>query len=161
MKRFATFAFALSSISLLALPAGAEDKGPGVKIGTLTCNVEQETNFVIGSTAKLGCSFDPANGQAASLYTGTVSDFGLDIGKTEKATLVWGVLAPSADMEPGALEGAYGGVTAGASLGAGIKANALIGGFDKSIALNPMSLETQTGTNLTLGVSRLSLEAAS
>lgn len=161
MKRFATIALALSGISLLTLPASAEDKAPGVKIGTLTCNVMEETNFVIGSTATLSCAFDPANGQAATTYTGTVSDFGLDIGTTDKATLVWGVVAASIDMEPGALEGAYGGVTAGASLGAGIKANALIGGFDKSIALNPVSLETQTGTNLTLGVSRLTLKANS
>ena len=54
----------------------------------------------------------------------------------------------------------YAGVTAGASLGAGIKANALLGGLDESIALNPLSVETQTGANLTLGVTSLVLEPA-
>jgi len=161
MKRFATLALALSGASLLAVNAMAEDKAPGIKIGTLTCAVEQETNFVIGSKATLNCTFDPVNGQKVAYYTGTVSDFGLDIGTTSDATLVWGVLAPSADMEMGALEGTYGGVTAGASLGAGVKANALVGGFDKSIALNPVSLESQTGTNITLGVSQLTLKSAS
>lgn len=161
MKRFATLALALSGATLFAANAVADDKGAGVKIGTLTCAVEQETNFVIGSKATLNCTFDPANGQKVAYYTGTVSDFGLDIGTTSDATLVWGVLAPSADMEMGALEGTYGGVTAGASLGAGVKANALIGGFDKSIALNPLSLESQTGTNITLGVTQLTLKSVS
>lgn len=160
MKRIAALALALSGTTLLAANAIAQDKGAGVKIGTLTCAVEEETNFVVGSKATLTCTFDPASGQEVAYYTGTISDFGLDIGTTSDATLVWGVLAPSADMERGALEGNYGGVTAGASLGAGLKANALIGGFDKSIALNPVSLESQTGTNLTLGVSRLTLKAA-
>ncbi|MGS4883401.1 DUF992 domain-containing protein [Roseibium sp. MB-4] len=161
MTRLMTIAAVFSGASLLAISAAADTKGAGVKVGTLTCAVEQETNFIVGSSASLACTFKPANGQGAVFYTGTVNDYGLDIGTTDTATMVWGVLAPSADMEKGALEGTYGGVTAGASLGAGVKANALIGGFDKSIALNPISLESQTGTNLTLGVSRLTLEAAS
>ncbi|MEO9525963.1 DUF992 domain-containing protein [Roseibium sp.] len=160
MKRFAAIALVLSGTTMLAAPAIAQDKGPGVKVGTLTCALVQETNFIIGSKATLNCSYDPATGGDIDRYTGTVRDFGLDIGTTSEATLVWGVLAPSADMEPGALEGEYGGVTAGASLGAGLKANALVGGFDKSVALNPVSLESQTGTNLTLGVSHLTLTSA-
>lgn len=161
MKRFATLALALSGTALVAANALAEDKGAGVKIGTLTCAVQEQTNFVVGSKATLMCTYDPANGGKAAYYSGAVSDFGLDIGTTSDATLVWGVVAPSADMDAGALEGKYGGVTAGASLGAGLKANALIGGFDKSIALNPVSLESQTGTNITLGVSQLTLRSAS
>lgn len=161
MKRFATLALALSGATLVAANAMAEDKGAGIKVGTLTCAVEEETNFVVGSKATLNCTFDPAGGGKAAYYTGTVSDFGLDIGTTSDATLVWGVVAPTADMETGALEGTYGGVTAGASVGAGLKANALIGGFDKSIALNPVSLESQTGTNFTLGVSKLTLRSVS
>ncbi|PVB59627.1 DUF992 domain-containing protein [Labrenzia sp. 011] len=161
MKRLNKIALALTGATLLATPVIAADTGAGVKIGTLTCAVEGETNFIVGSNAALNCTFEPANGGQAAYYTGTVREFGLDIGTTTNATLVWGVLAPSADMEAGALEGEYGGVTAGASLGAGVKANALIGGFDKSIALNPVSVESQTGTNLTLGVSYLSLKSVS
>ncbi|POF28413.1 DUF992 domain-containing protein [Roseibium marinum] len=160
MKRFSKLALALTGATLLATPVVAADSSAGVKIGMLTCAVEGETNFIVGSNATLSCTFEPANGGQAAYYTGTVREFGLDIGTTTNATLVWGVLAPSADMEIGALEGEYGGVTAGASLGAGVKANALIGGFDKSIALNPISVESQTGTNLTLGVSYLSLKSA-
>jgi hypothetical protein len=161
MKRFTKLALALTGATLLAAPVMAQDAGAGVKIGTLTCAVEGETNFIVGSNATLNCTFEPVGGGAAAQYTGTVSEFGLDIGITDEATLVWGVVAPTADMEPGALEGSYGGVTAGASFGAGLKANALVGGFDKSIGLNPVSVESQTGVNLTLGVSKLTLQSAS
>ncbi|WP_417671987.1 DUF992 domain-containing protein [Roseibium sp.] len=158
MKRTATLALSMIAATALAAPVMAQDKAPGVQVGKLTCNVEGESNFIIGSTATLGCSFNPVGDGPVEYYSGTVQEFGLDIGTTNDATLVWGVVAPSADMEPGALAGNYGGVTAGASVGAGIKANALVGGFDKSIALNPFSVESQTGTNLTLGVSQLSLK---
>jgi hypothetical protein len=120
--------------------------------------VEGEHSFIVGSSATLGCSFSPVDGGVVENYKGTVRDYGLDIGSTKQATLVWGVLAPSANRKPGLLAGTYAGLTAGASVGAGIKANALIGGFDRSIALNPFSLESQTGTNLTIGVSKLTLE---
>ncbi|WP_422377594.1 DUF992 domain-containing protein [Roseibium sp.] len=141
-----------------ATPALASENSPKVEIGTLNCLVEGEHSFIVGSSATLGCSFKPVDGGAIEYYRGKVRDYGLDIGKTKEATLVWGVLAPSADRKPGLLAGTYGGLTAGASVGAGIKANALLGGFDRSIALNPFSLESQTGTNLTLGVSKLTLE---
>ncbi|WP_289034433.1 DUF992 domain-containing protein [uncultured Roseibium sp.] len=158
MSRRATLALLLVSGSLLASPVMAQDKAPGVQVGKLTCTVEGESNFIIGSSATLGCNYKPVGSGAVEYYSGTVKDYGLDIGTTDQATLIWGVLAPSADMEPGALAGTYGGVTAGASLGAGLKANALVGGLDKSIALNPFSVESQTGTNVTLGVSKLTLK---
>ena len=166
MTRFAKIALTLSAAPVLAaataltVPAVAANSAPGVQIGKLTCDVKGEENFIIGSSAVLGCSYQPVNGPV-EYYTGAVDEFGIDIGTTNKATLVWGVLAPSADMEKGALAGEYGGLTAGASLGAGIKANALIGGFDKSIALNPVSIESQTGVNITAGVSQLTLEPVS
>ncbi|MCK7612648.1 DUF992 domain-containing protein [Roseibium sediminicola] len=141
-----------------ATPVLASDDTPKVEIGMLKCLVEGEHSFIVGSSATLGCSFDPADGGAVEYYRGKVRDYGLDIGKTESGTLAWGVLAPSANRKPGLLAGTYAGLTAGASVGAGIKANALVGGFDRSIALNPFSLESQTGTNLTLGVSKLTLE---
>jgi len=155
--RFPVFALATAAL-FVSGPVLADENSPKVEIGTLNCLVEGEHSFIVGSSATLGCSFKPADGSAVEHYRGQVKDYGLDIGKTKQATLVWGVLAPSANRKPGLLAGSYGGVTAGASLGAGVKANALIGGFDRSIALNPFSLESQTGTNLTLGVSTMSLE---
>ena len=157
MKRMTPIALSLVAAVASATPLLAKD-APGLQVGKLTCAVQETTNFIVGSTATLGCNYKPATGGAVQYYTGTIKDFGIDIGSVENATLIWGVLAPSADMQPGALEGTYGGVTAGASLGAGLEANALIGGFDKSIALNPLSVQGETGTNITLGVSKLTLK---
>ncbi|MTH99597.1 DUF992 domain-containing protein [Roseibium sp. RKSG952] len=139
-----------------ATTAFADDKKPGVEIGVLSCRVEGESNFIVGSKHTLGCEFKPTSG-AAQKYTGTVSEYGIDIGKVKHATLVWGVFAPSANTKPGALAGHYGGVAAGVSVGAGAQANVLVGGLDRSIALNPVSLQSETGANLTLGVSGMSL----
>lgn len=157
MKRLTPIALSLVAAVASATPVLAKD-APGLQVGKLTCAVQETTNFIVGSTATLGCNYKPATGGAVQYYTGSIKDFGIDIGSVENATLIWGVLAPSADMQPGALEGTYGGVTAGASLGAGLEANALIGGFDKSIALNPLSVQGETGTNITLGVSKLTLK---
>ena len=154
----------IARTALLALFASApfavaQESTPSVEIGKLTCAVQGETSFVVGSTNSLSCTFEPAGGGAPTVYRGESSEYGLDIGTPGSGTLVWGVLAPTADTKPGALEGTYAGVTAGASLGAGLKANALLGGLDRSIALNPLSVESQTGTNLTLGVTSLTLTA--
>ncbi|MBO6509184.1 MAG: DUF992 domain-containing protein [Roseibium sp.] len=156
--RFLRAATAAAFVATFATTAMASENSPKVEIGTLNCLVEGEHSFIVGSSATLGCSFKPVDGGAVEYYKGKVRDYGLDIGKTKEATLVWGVLAPSANRKPGLLAGTYGGLTAGASLGAGLKANALLGGFDRSIALNPFSLESQTGTNLTVGVSKMTLE---
>ena len=67
-------------------------------------------------------------------YTGTISKFGVDIGYTEGGVLVWGVFAPTSDVRQGALSGDYAGATAQATVGVGLGANVLVGGFDKSIA---------------------------
>ena len=88
----------------------AQDAAPGVQVGVLTCDIEGVSNFVVGSTQSLGCNYKPADAAApVEFYRGTVREFGLDIGTTENARLVWGVLAPSADMKPGALAGNYAG----------------------------------------------------
>ena len=55
------------------------------------------------------------------------------------------------------LAGDYGGVTAAVALGVGVGANALIGGYQNSIALQPLSVEGMTGLNLAGGVGVLTL----
>ena len=53
--------------------------------------------------------------------------------------------------------GGYGGVSAGAAVGVGVGANALIGGLGNSFALQPVSVEGQTGLNAFAGVASLEL----
>ncbi len=93
-------------------------------------------------------------------YTGTINKFGVDLGYTESSVIIWGVVAPSSDLKPGALEGEYGGVQASASVGIGAGANVLVGGFDKSITLQPLSVEGSKGVNLAAGIGGLTLKYA-
>jgi len=128
----------------------------GVKVGILTCHVHSGWGYVVGSSKKVDCSYHP-NGHMEDRYTGSISKFGVDIGYTDGGTLVWDVVAPSSDTRRGALEGDYAGATASATVGAGVGANVLIGGLDKSIALQPVSVEGNTGLNVSAGIGAMSL----
>jgi Protein of unknown function (DUF992) len=144
----------LAAGSLLVAPAQAA----GVQIGTLTCHVEPGFGLVLGSSKDVDCTYKAAQGFEEH-YIGNITKIGVDIGYTRGGTMVWAVFAPSSDRDPGALEGRYAGATAGASVGVGLGANVLIGGFDKSIALQPLSIEGNTGLNLAAGIGALNLRS--
>jgi hypothetical protein len=149
---------AVLAAGALAL-AGTADAAPhGVKVGTLTCSVASGWGFVFGSTKDLHCTFRP-NSHSSEHYTGSISKFGVDIGYTEGGVLVWGVFAPSSDMHAGALAGDYAGATASATIGVGLGANVLVGGLDKSFALQPLSVEGNRGLNVAAGVGAISLHS--
>ncbi len=73
---------------------------------------------------------------------------------------MWGVVAPSSDVRPGSLAGDYAGATAGATFGVGLGAHVLIGGLDPSIALQPVSVQGNTGLNIAAGIGVITLEYA-
>jgi len=129
----------------------------GIKIGSLTCNVSSGFGFIFGSSKELKCTY-ASNSGSGEHYTGTFSKYGLDIGYADNATLVWGVVAPTSDVRPGSLEGDYAGATAGATVVVGLGANVLIGGLDKSIALQPVSVQGNTGLNIAAGVGVITLK---
>jgi hypothetical protein len=131
----------------------------GVKVGSLTCNISSGFGFIFGSSKELKCTF-ASNAGNGEHYTGTFSKYGLDIGFADKGVLVWGVVAPTSDVRAGALEGDYAGATASATVGVGLGANILIGGLDKSIALQPVSVQGNTGLNIAAGVGVISLKAS-
>jgi hypothetical protein len=139
--------------------ASAADAAPhGVRVGDLTCNVASGWGFVFGSSKDLHCTFR-GNGHIEH-YTGSISKFGVDIGYTEGGVLVWGVFAPTSDMRQGALAGDYVGGSAQVTAVLGVGANALVGGFDKSFALQPVSVEGSKGLNVAAGIGSISLHPA-
>jgi hypothetical protein len=144
-------AAALAVVSLTA-PASAD----GVKVGVLTCHVSSGWGFIFGSSKDLRCMFAPVQGYSER-YVGTVNKFGVDIGYTSGGVLIWNVLAPSTGMKRGALAGGYGGATASATAGVGVGANVLVGGFERSIALQPLSVEGNTGLNVAAGIGAITL----
>ncbi|HET7085373.1 MAG TPA: DUF992 domain-containing protein [Rhizomicrobium sp.] len=138
--------------------ASASDAAPaGVKVGTLNCNVAGGMGFVFGSSKNLSCTYLPGSGKSEN-YGGTIKKWGVDIGFTGKGKLIWTVFAPTSDVKAGALEGDYAGATAQANVGVGLGANVLVGGLDKSIALQPLSVEGSTGLNVAAGIGSISLK---
>ena len=156
MKSFRLMIGAAVAVTGLAV-ASADAAPAGVKVGTLTCDVAGGVGFVFGSSKNLTCSYAPTKATVEH-YAGTISKWGVDIGFTGKGKLIWAVFAPTSDVRPGAIEGEYAGASAQANVGVGLGANVLIGGLDKSIALQPLSVEGSTGLNVAAGVGSISLK---
>jgi hypothetical protein len=153
-KKFGLISAALLATAAFAAPAQAA----GVKIGTLTCQVASGWGFIFGSSKDLRCTFNPGRGMGEH-YVGSISKFGVDIGYTDSAVIVWAVFAPNSGPKHGALQGDYAGLTASATAGVGVGAHALVGGLDRSITLQPLSIEGNTGLNVAGGIGAMSLRS--
>ncbi|TNF21903.1 MAG: DUF992 domain-containing protein [Rhodobacteraceae bacterium] len=132
----------------------------GQQIGMLDCTIEGGWGILIGSSKAATCNFKHESG-AVETYSGSMDKLGLDIGKTDKSYMTWLVFT-TAENKPGdyALAGTYVGVSAGASLGIGLGANALVGGSGKQIGLQPVSVEGVEGVNVAVGLAQLTLNPA-
>ena len=115
--------------------------------------------FIIGSSKAVSCTFRPDQAGPTENYTGTFSRFGLDIGATAAGVMIWGVFTATS-AGPGFLAGDYVGATAEATLAAGLGANVLIGGSNRTVALQPVSVSGQVGLNFAIGIGDLHLRSS-
>ena len=148
----AATAIALTTAFLAPAQAG------GVKIGVLKCKIDGGVGLIITSTKSLDCVFKPRRHKWRDHYTGSITKIGADIGFTNGGRLVWTVFAPGS-LKRGSLEGTHFGATGQATIGAGVGANVLLGGFQRSVNLQPVSIQGQTGLNVAAGVAGLSLSS--
>lgn len=152
MKTAMASLFVAATLAVAATPASAAK----VKVGQLACSIEGKGGNIFVSDKELGCQYTSISG-STELYTGKIEEFGLNLGDTDISELVWVVLAPSKNVEKGALSGTYVGASAEATLGIGGGANVLVGGFDKSFVLQPLNVQIQTGLNIAAGLSKFTL----
>src|SRR5438552_17144833 len=152
MKKFV--AIALAAYGLASIQAHAAS---GIKVGVLTCNVAGGIGYIIGSQKAVDCVYEPASGAKREHYEGHIGKLGIDIGVTNQSVIGWAVFAPG-KVNRGALAGSYGGASAEVTVIGGLGANVLIGGFNRAINLQPISLQAQTGLNLAAGIAGLSLK---
>ena len=151
---------ALAVVAAVALPIPTMAQAPDrTKAGTLTCDISAGIGLIIASKKDVTCMFTPSQAGPREVYTGSISKFGLDVGATSGGEMIWAVFAPS-DRKFGALAGNYGGASAEATVGAGLGANVLIGGSNRTVTLQPVSVTGQTGLNLAVGVAGLELHPA-
>jgi len=150
---------ALLLAAAIPLAAGAGAAESGVKAGWLKCDVAGNASFIFGSSRDVTCLYQPDASKRPDRYIGTIKKFGVDIGFETAGVIVWGVIAPTDDVGRGALAGNYGGVGADVAAGYGVGANALFGGSQNSIVLQPVSVEGIQGLNVAGGLAMLSLTA--
>jgi uncharacterized protein DUF992 len=129
----------------------------GVKAGFLKCEVAGNLSFIFGSSRDISCIYDAGTAYPLDHYKGTIKKYGVDIGYQQNGVIIWGVVAPSNYVGPGALAGDYGGVSAAVAVGLGVGANALIGGSNNTVALQPLSVEGMQGLNVAGGIGVLTL----
>jgi len=152
MKKLLLSLFAAGSVLAAAAPANAD-----IRVGVLRCQVAPGVGYVIVSSKELHCAFH-GEGQPRDVYRGYITRVGIDVGYTTGGAIGWWVFAPSRPG-PGALAGGYYGASAEATVIGGVGANALVGGLNNSITLQPFSLAAQGGLDAALTVSGMRLDA--
>jgi hypothetical protein len=154
MIRLSTVALTAALVAS-ATTAMAQER---VKVGMLDCR-GSTSSFVLGSVTELGCTFIPSAGPSEG-YRATIRRFGVDIGVAQQIAVSWAVFAPTRGFQRGGLAGNYAGGSASATVGVGVGANALIGGSGNTIALQPVSLQGQTGLSAAAGIADMELRAS-
>jgi hypothetical protein len=127
-----------------------------VQAGTLTCDISGGIGFIIGSQKALNCSFVPGSPGPPEFYTGVINKLGVDLGGTRGGVMVWAVYAPTT-RAAGFLAGTYAGASAEVTVGGGVGANMLVGGSFRTVELQPLSVQQQTGINVAAGVAAIEL----
>lgn len=146
-----------TALIIAAAPTPAAAQNSKALVGTLVCKGGPSIGLIVGSTQNMSCAFKPEGGGRGRTYKATMTKVGLDVGFKNETTIVWAVMGTTEVIKGGLLVGDYGGVSAEASVALGVGANALLGGSNKSVVLQPLSVQGQTGLNLAVGVTGLTL----
>jgi hypothetical protein len=156
MARLGALAAAALAAAMMAAttPTLAQER---VEAGNLTCDVSAGIGLILGSQRQVYCTFTPASPGQVEVYTGNITRIGLDLGATTGGVMIWFVYAPT-ERPVGGLAGGYVGASAEASVVGGLGANVLVGGSGSTVALQPVSVQEQTGLNLAAGVAGLELQ---
>ena len=141
------------SVTTSAGPASADMT---TQTGLLTCQVAAGFGWFVGSSRTVQCAYQPSVG-LKERYSGTISKIGLDIGYLAPIFMAWAVVA-SSEPGNGALAGKYFGGTVQAAVGIGAGVNVLVGGFEKSVTLQPVSIEGESGVYIGVGIAALNLQ---
>ncbi|MBV5269503.1 MAG: DUF992 domain-containing protein [Afipia sp.] len=155
MRRFSTF-MSVAAAAIVATFAVAHSQSGRTQVGVLECRGGPNVGMIVGSVTNLGCVFR-SQGRPDDLYTARITKVGIDLGITTETALSWAVFAPTAQLGPGDLSGNYAGVDASAAIVVGLGGNAMIGGSQNSFALQPLSVQGQTGLSVAGGVQSMEL----
>src|ERR1700712_3589318 len=158
VRTLAQLALAIALVLGLTVDfARAQAPASWTQIGMLSCKLNPSIGFVIFGHQSMECQFTQNGRFPPQAYEGALNTVGIDIGISAGGVLGWGVFAPTAGPPPGALAGDYFGATGEIGVGLGAGVNVLIGGSERSFALQPLSVDGTVAINVALGLSGLQL----
>jgi hypothetical protein len=151
---FAAAVIAATALAMIANPADAQPRR--IQVGTLTCSLSAGVGLIVGSQRNVNCLLKGQPGEPEEAYTGTMTRVGLDIGVTTGGAIIWAVFSDT-NRYAGMLAGTYTGASAEVSVAAGLGANVLVGGSNRTVALQPLSVQGQVGLDIAAGIGQLEL----
>jgi hypothetical protein len=151
---FAAPLVAAAALATIANPADAQPRR--IQVGTLTCSLSAGVALIVGSQRNVNCLLKGQPGEPDEAYTGTMTRVGLDIGVTTGGAIIWAVFSDT-NRYTGMLAGTYTGASAEVSVAAGLGANVLVGGSNRTVALQPLSVQGQVGLDIAAGIGQLEL----
>ncbi|MGJ5178642.1 DUF992 domain-containing protein [Bradyrhizobium oligotrophicum] len=148
----------LLSIVLLVsvVPLAQAHANRPMRAGVLECEGRRTSGRLVMSQARLRCVFR-SQGRQPERYVAKVRRYGLDLGLTDETRMAWVVNAPVNDFGRSELRGRYGGLAANAAALVGFGGSFLVRDTDRAAALQPISLQGQTGLNLAAGITEVEL----
>jgi hypothetical protein len=141
---------------VLTLASAAPATAQRIRAGLLTCDVSAGLGLIVTSQKQVSCAFKPDHPGRQEDYDGTIIKYGLDLGITGGGEMIWAVFSDTV-AGPGFLAGEYFGASGEASVGVGLGANVLVGGSNRTVALQTVSVSGQIGVNLAVGVASFRL----
>ena len=148
----------LGVFALLSVLAPGAALSQSLKVGVLQCHLSGGVGMILMMNQALDCVFRSQSGGPASHYIGRLTNVGANIGISGPGRMVWGVLAATNNLAPGALAGDFVGAQGSVAVGEGAGGAVLVGGSNRSISLQPISVSVGSGLNLSAGIGSLNLQ---
>jgi len=162
LKNIARYTLGVLTLTFIALPTlVAAGTTEGARMGLLTCKTVpgSSLSLVIHSTEDVKCVFKDNIGEVEDYKGETGVGLGFDVSFDRETTMVYTVMAANIKSGHHQLAGKYFGGGGSVTIGAGVGAQALIGGGKENISLQPIALSGSTGTGVSGGLTYLYLEA--
>ncbi|MFZ5556204.1 MAG: DUF992 domain-containing protein [Pseudomonadota bacterium] len=154
---------ALAAAMAVSLPGASALAAGGVEAGVLTCKgvPGSGVSCLVFSSRDMDCTYKSVHGEERYRATAGIG-LGADLGFKREEWVAFSVIGGTSDVAPEAhsLAGTYLGARASASWGVGAGAAVLAGGGGKSVSLQPLALEANTGVGAMGGLAYLTLEPA-
>jgi len=148
------------SLTAASIGSGQAQAPSWSQVGMLNCTLAPSVGLLVMSQQRMSCRFNANPPLPPQDYNGVLTTVGIDIGVTAGGAFAWGVFSQTIGPAFGGLAGTYVGASAELTVALGGGVNILIGGSQRSVALQPFSGQGTAGLNIQAGVAGLELTVA-